>query len=340
MRVSQVLLLSSLLVATTEALCAGDKPCSGHGQCTANDLCSCDRGWFENDCSARKCPYRKAFADVADTSVSGRTVHYYAECSNKGVCDRKSGECDCFDGYTGAGCDRLMCPNDCSGNGQCTTLSAVNTYTGWDADKIMVCKCDPGFTGPDCASRMCPKGDDPLTVVDSSNNVQVNEVQKLMIDGGGNAITAGQFVLQYTDMFGESYKTWPLTVTTATAISVKEALQALPNSAIPSVTVTQTGLASTNNVYWLVTFTDPMNSGDQNQITIDSTQCNVDGCQPVIDTALTSAGTITVTASTTTAGTEENIECSNRGLCDIETGICKCSAGYTGQACHLQTVAT
>ena len=28
-------------------------------------------------------------------------VHESTECSNMGICDRKSGECECFDGYEG-----------------------------------------------------------------------------------------------------------------------------------------------------------------------------------------------------------------------------------------------
>merc|ERR1712232_509165 len=36
------------------------------------------------------------------------------------------------------------------------------------------------------------------------------------------------------------------------------------------------------------------------------------------------------------AGTTEDSECGDRGLCNRETGICKCFVGYTGEACSLQ----
>lgn len=51
--------------------------------------------------------------------------HYYMECSNRGLCDRSTGECECFDGYTGAGCQRLACPEDCSGHGTCETVDEL-----------------------------------------------------------------------------------------------------------------------------------------------------------------------------------------------------------------------
>jgi len=38
--------------------------------------------------------------------------HFYAECSNRGICDRSSGECSCFTGYGGAACNRTACAND------------------------------------------------------------------------------------------------------------------------------------------------------------------------------------------------------------------------------------
>jgi len=51
--------------------------------------------------------------------------HFYMECSNRGLCNRETGECDCFPGFTGVGCQREACPNDCSGHGQCLTVDEL-----------------------------------------------------------------------------------------------------------------------------------------------------------------------------------------------------------------------
>ena len=45
---------------------------------------------------------------------------------------------------------------------------------------------------------------------------------------------------------------------------------------------------------------------------------------------------LTGSAADAKPGTTENVECSNRGLCDYSTGICKCFAGFTTEDCSVQ----
>ena len=132
----------SLLVVVLFQLAAGECPnaCSGHGTCGAKDSCACYQNYQSNDCSERTCYFGIAHVDSpkgdlnADGMVSGALTtvvtgsevypwgtteqfpnadanegHFYMECSNKGICDRKSGQCDCFDGYTGTACARAAC---------------------------------------------------------------------------------------------------------------------------------------------------------------------------------------------------------------------------------------
>lgn len=231
----------------------------------------------------------------------------------------------------------MDCPNKCSNNGHCVTLGAeYSGYSLWDAEKIMVCKCDPGYTGPDCSERLCPTGDDPLTTG------QVSEVHRVkFVDGDGSpAIASGQFSLTYTDPNKHSYTTWAIDIATATRYTITEALQGLPNAVIPSVTVTEGGgLTDAGGIYWDVTFSDPINSGSQELLEIDTVQCR-DGCHPVIETTVTGAGTITNSVTRQTTGTSENAVCGTRGVCNGDTGTCECFAGYTGEACGQQTSST
>merc|ERR1712178_217338 len=69
--------------------------------------------------------YAWAASPIADNSHK-----QLVECSGKGTCDRKSGECQCYDGFWGEGCRRSACPNE--------------------------------FSGPDCSEIECPSTSDPL----------------------------------------------------------------------------------------------------------------------------------------------------------------------------------
>lgn len=67
----------------------------------------------------RICPFTLAWADTADGT---NQAHYYAECGNKGICDRTTGECACFEGFEGSGCRRSVCPANCNGVGTCELM--------------------------------------------------------------------------------------------------------------------------------------------------------------------------------------------------------------------------
>jgi len=216
------------LVAYAAAECPN--ACSGHGTCSLHDQCTCCRNWQGNDCSQRTCPFGYAHVDSPKGDLDGSTGtlsgpsydlivgstvypfgtteqypdaqsqegHFYMECSNKGMCNRDDGTCECFPGYEGTACQRASCPNDCSGHGTCETIKelaedredgdlskgayAMNgwasnhagmgdlsgigdiTYELWDKTLTMGCKCDPGYMGPDCSMKLCRYGVDPLFI--------------------------------------------------------------------------------------------------------------------------------------------------------------------------------
>lgn len=224
-----------------------------------------------------------------------------------GRCDRSTGLCACESGFEGIACERLSCPNACSGNGRCISMREAaalqddrnffvsTTYTLWDADKIMGCQCDPGYTGIDCSQRECPKGDDPMTTG------QVNAVQTLTCTC--NACT-GTFALSFRGRITVNL------APTAAATDLDAALEALDN--IYGVTVAGTTLCSTGGSTTTVTFT------------------NNPGNLPNLQVLNNLSNGAAVTVTTTTTGMRENVYCSNHGTCDFSTGICKCAVGFTG----------
>jgi len=199
------ILAFALMAVAANAYCPN--ACSGHGLCKNSpkrDTCSCYSrreqegsineevpAWTGADCSLRTCPKGLAWAATPQTNNDHRQR---IECSGKGDCERKTGECLCAPGYWGEGCRRSSCPNSCSGHGTCQSLkqfaddyshnaddeliskqfgtpaSDPNTVpevgaqydTAWDAVYQYGCKCDKGFRGPDCSLRECPSGTDVM----------------------------------------------------------------------------------------------------------------------------------------------------------------------------------
>ena len=145
--------------------------------------------------------------------VADNSAHITAtECSDMGICDGTTGECECVDGFEGGACEYLSCPGDpaCNAHGECMSMSLLaenaalngdateytygataNSPQTWDSEKVQGCRCDPGYFGYDCSLLSCPYGDDPLTKYSQKNVPQANERQKITCSASDDDDTAG-----------------------------------------------------------------------------------------------------------------------------------------------------
>jgi hypothetical protein len=287
-------------------------------------------------------------------------AHFYRECSNKGTCNRGSGTCECYAGYEGEGCSRTTCPNECSGHGTCVRpIDIDDQYVAWDAYKTQSCRCDSGYHGPDCSLRSCPSGDDPISRINDRNEIQTftlaQRARAFDIAGaGGKALDsvgsagAGLFIaLDFTDEFGDHWVTKSVDLTSTEtghpaagediAERFEDALEALPNNVLEDVEVHATRDA--NVIAVAVTFLH--NSGDIPMLGARyrfSASTDTDAANGVWTENTTTGGFdgTNIAIVETVAGNKENVSCSNRGLCDTGSGLCKCFAGYTDYDCSRQ----
>jgi len=358
----------AVTIAFASAAC--DNNCSGHGTCMIDDVCKCYDNWGmglshdSGDCSDRICPYELAWVDNPDKKGD---FHRYAECSNRGICNRQTGECSCFDGYEGKACQRTTCPNDCSGHGTCEYIEDLpfaatwNDYKKqgfftdpktfpdrqWDNRKIRGCVCDATYGDVDCSKRLCPYGNDVLDVRDDLLVSLKYQVQELRFQAAEflSDLDSKTFALTFKSQINETFTTIPIvfdpTDLNDFVLDIQLALLNLPNRVIDGVTVSASAADAFGQVSVNVTFTGNAVQGPQNLLSVESYECGA-GCTPRIDGLFveTRYGQKPSNVSAVQLADYNSYECGRRGKCDYSTGLCQCFTGYTADNCNTLTTLT
>lgn len=364
------LLVFASILSLISAAC--DNNCSGHGTCMTDDVCKCYDNWGvglshdSGDCSDRVCPFELAWVDSPDKKGD---FHRYAECSNRGICSRETGECSCFDGYEGKACHRTSCPNDCSGHGTCEyiedmwyaatwndySIQGFNSdpktfaYRNWDNRKIRGCVCDATYGDVDCSKRMCPYGTDILAVRDNLLVSTKYQVQELTFQAAGyrTGLNSKTFALTFKSQLNETFTTIPI-VFDITDLNdfvhdIQLALLNLPNRVIDGVTVAASTVGGNveGEVVVTVTFTGASVQGPQHLLVVEDYECGA-GCTPRIDglPIETRLGKQSSNVTAITNADYNSYECGRRGKCDYTSGLCQCFTGYTGDNCNTLTTLT
>ena len=360
-------------VAAVQAAC--DNACSGHGKCGAKGICDCFDNWgiglghLSGDCSERICPFELAWVDTPD-SVGNH--HRYAECSNKGICNRGTGECECFPGYEGKGCQRTSCPNDCSGHGRCkyiedmpfgqvqadyqNAVTGIDSflpqdphtfpYYGWDSYKTRGCECDPEYGDVDCSKRLCQHGNDVMDQRDDLLDPQQYQVQKLNFLADQSYLENYQnrdrtFALTFKSKLNETFTTLPINFYSGTGGAggtdgLHEFVLDIENALerLP------------NRVIDNVEVHAGVDATNHIHVNITFVGDNVQGPQNLLTVRSYLCGDgcspkliglelelETQTITELTPADFNSYECGRRGKCDYTTGQCQCFAGYTGLSC-------
>lgn len=298
--------------------------------------------WTGADCSKRTCPRGTSWTTLGEHHViSGVQQNYICshnpnvECSDQGLCDRATGLCECFPGYTGNACQRTECPDDCSGHGTCRSNkdfaydwavaktnqllqthesterfneNYVATYdNAWDSGHLYGCKCDTGYRGTNCAMIECPSSNDPLddkcSVEEDELSVENFQVQKFAATGSQG---------------------WREAYVDSTAIEQTPDLCNTPANIGDATGALCAAVTGPNGEKCTFTpaSTTPIAPARCEQIGVWEFHAPGDKNAHFYNGMVYAC-----------FGAMSGMDCSGRGLCDYSTGQCACFSGYSGTAC-------
>ena len=269
------------------------------------------------------------------------------ECSNRGTCIRRTGECQCQEGFSGAACERLDCPSDpetgieCSGRGSCVSVELMGFHRRnvlgdpepveysyhsqtnkshhqlWDAQMLQGCSCDTYWytDGIWTHNLSDPMGYDcslqTCPFGDNPNRPKANmsQHQEFEMQSLACVATTGTFRIKFKgDLSNElAYNIG--------AVQLEDELQGMKTFGNISVAYTSA--------------TDSFCASAIGGNVVNVTFYSELGEQPLIKYDTTNLGGGSITVVQKVAGEKENHQCSNQGVCDHLTGACDCFNGYS-----------
>jgi hypothetical protein len=203
---------------------------------------SCDATVVEKDQIFGQDGTTEAFPafKTANGLVIGDSGHALAECSSKGLCDRETGDCQCFPGYEGSACQYNSCPEvdgkTCSGHGTCASALEVSKgfYQLWDKDGTQGCVCDSGYEGFDCSMKKCKPGVDPMAFeggrtlqTDNSTYVIWHKSSTGDVHRATHKVQ-GTYKISISDVFGKMWETDDIPAM-ATCDTIIKKIRAIPS---------------------------------------------------------------------------------------------------------------
>ena len=309
--------------------------CNGNGFCSGapSYVCVCNAGFSGGDCRERTCPQGPSWVDR----------NAIAECSDRGSCNRRTGKCACHYAYTGTACERTTCPRSCSGHGQCLSMIDMaayaktadgdprqitygqnpNYYYTWDGPQIYGCICDSGWMGHDCSQQTCMKGED---ITDREARPFLKDEVQTLVCESLNPTQDTSFRLMFRGALT------PPIYYASSAHDIRSFMESLSSIDIMDIAFSGHAVCTPppgNTIQFLF----KTEHGDVPSIQVlpedgwDDTQLRFSaGGHTYLKVA--PYGFATIQTAEQQKGTTKEQECSGRGLCDRDAGVCRCFVGF------------